>query len=122
MSKTAKLSSRERAKYRIRKKLIGNDLRPRLSVFRSLNNIYAQLIDDINRKTILSVSTLNGEVKAEIKDKATKLQKSKLVGKIIAKKALDLKIKDVIFDRNGYIYHGRVKALAEGAREEGLRF
>jgi large subunit ribosomal protein L18 len=122
MSKTAKLSSRERAKFRIRKKLIGNNQRPRLSVFRSLNNIYAQLIDDVGRKTLLSVSTLNNDVKAEIKDKATKLQKSKIVGKIIAKKALDLKINDVIFDRNGYIYHGRVKALAEGAREEGLHF
>lgn len=82
--------------------------------------MYAQLIDDIAHKTICTVSTLSKEVKGELKDKITKVNESKIVGKVLAKKAAEYKIKKVVFDRNGYLYHGRVKAIAEGAREGGL--
>jgi large subunit ribosomal protein L18 len=114
------LTSRQKIKYRIRKRVIGSTERPRLVVFRSSGNIYAQLIDDTSNKTICTVSTLTKEVKEELKDKITKVKQSKLVGKAIAKKAAENNIKKVVFDRNGYLYHGRVKAVAEGAREGGL--
>lgn len=114
------LTSRQKIKYRIRKKVIGNSERPRLVVFRSLNNMYAQLVDDISNKTIFTVSTLTKEVKDELKDKSTKVSKSKIIGKLVAKKAAEFNIKKAVFDRNGYLYHGRVKAIAEGAREGGL--
>jgi large subunit ribosomal protein L18 len=122
MSVQNNLTSREKIKYRIRKRIKGTDQRPRLVIFRSLNNIYAQMIDDITGKTICSVSNISKEVKGTSKDKASKLEKSKLVGKKIAEKALELKIKKVVFDRNGYLYHGRVKAVADAAREAGLEF
>jgi large subunit ribosomal protein L18 len=122
MSFKANLPSRQKIKYRIRKKVIGSPERPRLVIFRSLNNIYAQLIDDINHRTICSTSTISKEVKEEVKDKLIKTSKSKLVGKAIAKLALKKNIKKAVFDRNGYLYHGRVKAVAEGAREGGLQF
>jgi large subunit ribosomal protein L18 len=114
------LTSRQKIKYRIRKKVIGSTERPRLVVFRSSSNMYAQLIDDTSHKTICTVSTLTKEVKDELKDKTTKVNESKIVGKVIAKKAKEKDIKKVVFDRNGYLYHGRVKAVAEGAREGGL--
>lgn len=114
------LTSRQKIKFRIRKKVIGSTERPRLVVFRSSNNMYAQLIDDISHKTICTVSTLTKEVKDELKDKITKVNESKIVGKVIAKKAAEKNIKKVVFDRNGYLFHGRVKAVAEGAREGGL--
>jgi len=114
------LTSRQKIKYRIRKKVIGSPERPRLVVFRSLNNMYAQLIDDTTHKTICTVSSLTKEVKDELKDKTTKINKSKIVGKVMARKAAENNIKKVVFDRNGYLYHGRVKAIAEGAREGGL--
>jgi large subunit ribosomal protein L18 len=114
------LTSRQKIKYRIRKRVKGSTERPRLVVFRSSSNIYAQLIDDTSNKTICTVSTLTKEVKDELKDKTTKVIESKLVGKIIAKKAAENNIKKVVFDRNGYLYHGRVRAVAEGAREGGL--
>jgi large subunit ribosomal protein L18 len=116
------LASRQKIKFRIRKRVAGSPERPRLVVFRSLNNIYAQLIDDINHKTICTVSTLNKEVKAGLKDKATKVSDSKIVGKVIADKAKEKNITKVVFDRNGYLFHGRVKAVADGAREGGLVF
>ena len=116
------LDSRQKIKFRIRKRVAGSSERPRLVVFRSLNNIYAQLIDDINHKTICTVSTLNKEVKEELKDKTTKVSDSKVVGKVIAAKAKEKNISKVVFDRNGYLYHGRVKAVADGAREGGLEF
>ncbi len=122
MPKFAKLSTRERLKFRIRKKITGTPERPRLVVFRSLNNIYAHLIDDLNHKTIFTVSSLSKEVSDEIKDKMHKSDKSKIVGKILAKKAQEKSIKKVVFDRNRYLYHGRVKSLADGAREGGLEF
>jgi large subunit ribosomal protein L18 len=116
------LTSREKIKYRIRKRVKGTRERPRLVVFRSLNNIYAQLVDDVSGKTICSVSNIAKDVKGSSEGKVTKLEKSKLVGRKIAEKAQDLKIKKVVFDRNGYLYHGRVKAVADAAREAGLEF
>ncbi|MBK7885390.1 MAG: 50S ribosomal protein L18 [Chitinophagaceae bacterium] len=115
----SKGSARVKIKYRIRKKISGSASKPRLSVFRSNSDIYAQLIDDNNGATIASASSREKDIKAQ---KAPKTEKSKLVGSAIAKKANELGIKTVVFDRNGYIYHGRVKAVAEGAREGGLVF
>jgi large subunit ribosomal protein L18 len=109
---------RTRIKYSIRKKVSGTIERPRLSVFRSNRAIYAQIIDDAQSKTMVSAST----IELPEGDKNTNLNSSKEVGKILAKKALEQGITKVVFDRNGYLYHGRVKALAEGAREAGLNF
>ena len=122
MSYKVNLGSRNRIKLRIGKKVKGTSKRPRLSVFRSLSNIYANLVDDSINKTLFSISTLSKEVKAELNDKMSNISKSKVVGKILAKKAIENKIKKIVFDRNGYLYHGRVKSLAEGAREGGLEF
>jgi large subunit ribosomal protein L18 len=115
----SKSSAREKIKFRIRKKVNGIAARPRLSVFRSNADIYAQLINDENGATIASVSSLDKDIKAQ---KVTKTEKSKLVGNAIARKAIELGLTAVVFDRGGYIYHGRVKAVAEGAREGGLQF
>lgn len=106
---------------RIRKKVMGTAERPRLAVYRSLNHIYAQLVDDLSGRTILTVSSLNKDVvpKGTVKGK---LGASKLVGKHIATLAKEKGIDRVCFDRGGYLYHGRVKAVAEGAREGGLNF
>jgi large subunit ribosomal protein L18 len=108
--------------YRSKKKIFGTKERPRLVVFRSLTNIYGQLIDDSAQQAILGASSLSKEIKNDVKKSKSKIDTSKLVGKLIAQKAKDKKIKQIIFDRNGYTYHGRVKALAEGAREGGLEF
>ncbi|MCX7878770.1 MAG: 50S ribosomal protein L18 [Ignavibacteria bacterium] len=116
------LTSREKIKFKIKKKISGTPERPRLVVFRSLNNIYAQLIDDTTGKTLVSVSTLSKDVKGSLKDKKRKTDQSVLVGKRIAELALQKGIKKVVFDRNGYLYHGRVKAVADSAREGGLEF
>jgi len=115
-------NKRTRSKIKIRKKLSGVPERPRLTVYRSLNNIYVQLIDDVNGKTLTSASTLSKELTEELKSEKGKTSKSKAVGKLIAKKALEQNISSVVFDRNGYRYHGRVQAIAEGAREGGLKF
>jgi large subunit ribosomal protein L18 len=117
-----KKNSRLRSKTKIRKKISGLPERPRLTVYRSLNNIYVQLIDDVNGKTLTSASTLSKELTEELKSAKGKTSKSKEVGKLIAKKALEQNISSVVFDRNGYRYHGRVQAIAEGAREGGLKF
>jgi large subunit ribosomal protein L18 len=114
-----KSSARQKIRYRIRKKISGTPAKPRLSVFRSNSDIYAQLIDDTNGATIVAASSKQKDISAQ---KAPKIEKSKLVGEAIAKKATELGIKNVVFDRSGYIYHGRVKAVAEGAREGGLDF
>lgn len=121
MSRISKLSSRERIKFRIRKRIVGTSDKPRLVVFRSLANIYAALVDDINNQTIFAVSSLSKEVSGS-KEKLHKKDKSKIVGKILAAKAKEKSIHKVVFDRNGYLYHGRVKSLADGAREGGLDF
>ncbi len=105
----------------IRKKIFGTPQKPRLSVYRSLKHIYAQLIDDIKGHTILSVSTLNKDVKEKIRG-MKKTEQAFLVGEILGKIALEKGIKEVVFDRGGFKYHGRVKALADGARKSGLKF
>ena len=110
---------REKIKFRVRKKISGTAARPRLSVFRSNTEIYVQLIDDDNAKTLASASSKEKSIVAQ---KVTKSEKSKLVGAAIARKAVELGLKDVVFDRGGYLYHGRVKAVADGAREGGLIF
>ena len=113
---------RIRKKRHIRKKVFGTPERPRLCVFRSLKHIYAQLIDDSSQKTILSVSNLSKDLKEELSKAKSKTEVAKIVGMNVAKKALSMNHSNIIFDRSGYIYHGRVKALAEGAREGGLIF
>ena len=115
----SKTSARQKIRYRIRRKISGASAKPRLSVFRSNSDIYVQLINDENGTTLASASSREKDIVAQ---KVNKVDKSKLVGAAIAKKATELGIKDVVFDRGGYIYHGRVKAVAEGAREAGLLF
>ena len=114
-----KTSARQKIRYRIRKKIQGVADLPRLAVFRSNSDIYAQLIDDSNGSTIAAASSRQKDITAQ---KAPKTEKSKMVGEAIARKAKELGITKVVFDRSGYIYHGRVKAVAEGAREGGLVF
>lgn len=110
---------RQRIKYTIRKKISGTATIPRLSIFRSNTEIYAQMIDDVNGVTLASASSRDKDIKAQ---KANKTEKGKMVGEAIAKKALSFGLSGCIFDRGGFLYHGRVKAVAEGAREGGLKF
>ena len=117
-----KTNSRLRSKTRIRKKISGTTEIPRLTVYRSLNQMYAQIIDDSTGVTLVAASSLSKEILDEIKSSKGKISKSKLVGSLIAKKAKEKNISSVVFDRNGYRYHGRVQAIAEGAREGGLKF
>lgn len=119
MNAKTKTSRRTRIRFNIRAKVSGVAVKPRLSVFRSNTEIYAQLIDDINGVTLASASSKDKEISAQ---KITKGEKSKLVGTTIARKATELGLTEVKFDRGGYLYHGRVKALADGAREGGLKF
>ncbi|MFT3901569.1 MAG: 50S ribosomal protein L18 [Niabella sp.] len=115
----AKLLRRQKIRYGIRKKISGTSEKPRLSVFRSNADIYVQLIDDVNGVTLAAASSKDKDIVAQ---SGTKSEKSKLVGAAIARKAADLNIKAIVFDRGGYLYHGRVKAVADGAREGGLQF
>ncbi|MHB1686818.1 MAG: 50S ribosomal protein L18 [Ignavibacteriaceae bacterium] len=115
-------NSRLRSKTKIRKKISGTAERPRLTVYRSLNNVYAQVIDDTSGNTIVSASSLSKELAEELKNSKGKTSKSKVVGMLVAKKAKEKNITSVVFDRNGYRYHGRIQAIAEGAREGGLKF
>ncbi|PKP21821.1 MAG: 50S ribosomal protein L18 [Bacteroidetes bacterium HGW-Bacteroidetes-19] len=110
---------RNRIKMRVRKNITGSQERPRLSVYRSNRDIYAQIIDDAAGTTIVSASSRVAEINEQ---KVTKIEKSALVGKLLAQKAQEAGISKVVFDRNGYLYHGRVKSLAEAAREGGLIF
>jgi large subunit ribosomal protein L18 len=114
-----KSQARQKIRYRIRKKVNGTSSIPRLTVFRSNSDIYAQLIDDATGTTIAGASSRQKDIAAQ---KAPKVDKSKMVGESIAKKAVELGISKVVFDRSGYIYHGRIKAVADGAREGGLIF
>ncbi|MBS1947891.1 MAG: 50S ribosomal protein L18 [Bacteroidetes bacterium] len=114
-----KVIKKQKIQYRIRKKVVGSSGRPRLSVFRSNSDIYVQLIDDNEGKTLAAASSRDKAISAQ---KGTKSEKSKLVGAAIARKANDLGIKECTFDRGGNLYHGRVKAVADGAREGGLKF
>ena len=115
----AKVLRRQKIRHRIRKKIAGANQKPRLSVFRSNNDIYVQLIDDDNGKTLAAASSKDKDIVAQ---QGTKIEKSKLVGAAIARKATELGITTAVFDRSGYLYHGRVKAVADGAREGGLEF
>lgn len=117
-----KANKRYRAKIRIRKKISGTTERPRMTIFRSLSQVYVQVIDDSTGNTLAAASSLSKELTDTIASTKGKVNKSKLVGQLIAKKAQEKSIKSVVFDRNGYQYHGRVKAIAEGAREGGLIF
>ncbi len=114
-----KLIKRQKIRYRIRKKIAGNATKPRLSVFRSNAEIYAQLIDDATGTTLAAASSREKDIVAQ---KVPKVEKSKLVGAAIARKATALGVTGCVFDRGGNLYHGRVKAVAEGAREGGLQF
>ena len=113
----SKIQRKNRIKRSIRQKVSGTNSKPRLSVFRSNKAIYVQLIDDLNAVTIASASSKNTDINGN-----SKVEIAKEVGALIAKKANDMGIDSIVFDRNGYRYHGRIKALAEGARENGLKF
>jgi large subunit ribosomal protein L18 len=115
----SKTDRRQRLRFRIRKTVSGTAQRPRLAVFRSNKEIYAQIIDDVNGKTITAASTRDKDIDAS---KINKTEAAKLVGKSVAEKAIKAGVESITFDRGGYIYHGRVKSLAEGAREGGLKF
>ena len=114
--------SREKRKKRVRKKIRGTPENPRLSVFRSSKNIYAQIIDDTASKTLVDASSVSKGVSDEIREKGGNREGAVLIGKLIAERAIKNGIKKVVFDRNGFLYHGRIKALAEAAREGGLEF
>ena len=113
--------ARQRRHRRLRTRVHGTAERPRLNVYRSLYHIYAQLIDDTVGHTLLSVSTLDAEVRSQV-EALNKTKQAELVGRVLARRASEKGLKAVVFDRGGYRYHGRVKALAEGARAEGLQF
>ena len=113
--------ARKRRQARVRKRLSGTTERPRLNVFRSLNHIYAQVIDDINGVTLATASSLEGKNSKDLQGK-TKVEQAAVVGKMVAERAQEAGISQVVFDRGGYKYHGRVKALAEASREAGLKF
>ncbi len=119
MAKSSRQDSRRAVHSRIRKKVKGTSERPRLAVFRSLNHIYAQVIDDANGVTLCSASSVEKSAGA---DKGGNIDAAKSIGKLIAERAKEKGINTVVFDRGGYIYHGRVKSLAEAAREAGLQF
>jgi large subunit ribosomal protein L18 len=121
INKISKNEKRKKRHLRMRKKVFGTSERPRLNVYRSLSNVYAQVIDDESGTTLVSASTLDKDIKEKIQQRGNR-EAAKLVGQYVAQKALEKGIEKVIFDRSGYIYHGRVKELAEGAREAGLQF
>jgi large subunit ribosomal protein L18 len=116
-----KAVARHKRKNRVRKKIIGTEQRPRLSVFRSAKHIYAQLVVDTTGSTILAASTLSPELREGLEE-MKKTDAARKVGQLLGRKAAERNIKRVVFDRNGFFYHGRVKALANGARESGLEF
>ena len=121
ISKIDKNADRLKRHERVRNKISGTAARPRLSVYRSLNHIYAQIIDDVAGNTLVACSTVEKAIAESVKD-LTKKEAAKVVGQEVAKRALEKGITEVVFDRGGYIYHGRVQELAEGAREGGLEF
>lgn len=116
-----RVTKREHRRVRIRRKVRGSDERPRLSVYRSLHHIYAQVISDVSGQTVAAASTATAGVREALKSRRT-VAAAKAVGKAIADRCREKGISEVIFDRNGFLYHGRVKALAEAAREAGLKF
>ncbi len=118
---STKIDARLKRKMSIRKRVQGSQERPRLSVFRSSKHIYAQVIDDDKQATLAAASSLEPELEASLKG-VKKTERAKQIGKLIAERCLQKGVSQVVFDRNGYIYHGRVSALADGAREGGLKF
>ena len=121
LKKADKNANRLQRHKRVRRKISGTSQRPRLCVFRSANNIYAQIIDDTKRVTLVAASSLDAEVKSAVNHTGNK-EAAKKVGELVAKKAVEKGITEVVFDRGGYLYHGRIQELAEGAREAGLKF
>ncbi len=121
ISKIDKNAVRKARHNRTRRHIVGTSERPRLNVYRSLNNIYAQVIDDTTSQTLAAASTLDAEIKAQLAEK-TKKEAAKLVGELVGKRALEKGVQEVVFDRGGYLYTGRVAELAEGARAAGLKF
>ena len=119
---SSRLKSRESRHRRVRKKVCGTQERPRLGVFRSLKHIYAQVIDDGTGSTLVSASTISEEFQKRKIKKTSDTEAAQAIGEIVAEKALAKGIKTVVFDRGGYLLHGRVKALAQGARDKGLKF
>ena len=122
MASIGSAKSREKRKRRVRRKVTGTSERPRLSVFRSAKNIYAQIIDDTSFNTLVQVSSISKDIRDQLKEKSGNREGASMIGKLIAQRAQEKGIKKVIFDRNGFLYHGRVKSLAEAAREGGLEF
>jgi len=120
--KEKKELTRKRRHLRVRRKVSGTPDRPRLNVYRSLKHIYAQVIDDTRGHTLVSISTLEPAVREQLTGITGKAEAARKVGEILAQKALDTGVKEVVFDRGGFLYHGRVKALADGARSQGLIF
>jgi len=121
INKQSKNSMRQSRQRRVRKKVLGTTVRPRLNIYRSLNNMYAQIIDDTTGKTLVSASTLEADIKSQLTGTGNK-EAAKVVGEAIGKRAIEKGIDSVVFDRAGYLYHGRVKELADGARAAGLKF
>jgi large subunit ribosomal protein L18 len=122
MIKKSRINQRLRIKNRIRKTITGTTELPRLTVYRSLHHLYAQVVDDTQSKTIVTASTLSKDIREQLQSVKGRKDRAKRVGLEIAKRAVEKKIKRVVFDRNGYLYHGVVKSLADGAREGGLVF
>ncbi|MBM4161301.1 MAG: 50S ribosomal protein L18 [Ignavibacteria bacterium] len=122
MIQNKKLGRWPKRKARTRKKVFGTPERPRFTVYRSAKHIYAQIIDDTSGKTLVSASTVSKELREELKKATSKMDVCKLIGVFAARRALERNIKQVVYDRSGYLYHGRIKAVAEGAREGGLKF
>ncbi|MDD4600537.1 50S ribosomal protein L18 [bioreactor metagenome] len=121
LRKDNKNAARQKRHYRMRRKVVGTAERPRLNVFRSLSNIYAQIIDDVTGTTLVAANTMDKEIRETVKYGGN-IEAAKVVGEAVAKRALAKGIKQVVFDRGGYIYHGRVAQLAQAAREAGLEF
>ena len=121
VSKTNRKFERNRRHLRVRRKISGTPECPRLCMYRSNTNIYAQIIDDVNGITLVAASTMEAEIASKVEHTST-VEAAKAVGEAIAKKAMDKGITEVVFDRGGYIYHGKIQALAEAAREAGLQF
>ncbi len=122
IKKPSRSIAREKRHYRLRNKISGTSQRPRLAVYRSDKHMYAQVIDDVEGNTLVSASTVEKEAKEKLGNKTSNVEAAKFVGQMVAKRAVEKGINEVVFDRGGYIYHGKVKALAEAAREAGLQF
>lgn len=122
MVKRSRIKARLTRKKRVRKKVRGTSQRPRLSVYRSAKHIYAQIIDDESARTLADASSLSKDIRDKVQQKGGNKEGARIVGELIARRAMEKGIKKVVFDRNGFLYHGRVRELAEAAREQGLEF